>query len=223
MAVIAWRLALWRFGRWVTRPFTLPLLALTFTVLLPATVLLVTVWLSGWKLQVVQTNSMWPTYPTGTLLVTESVTPSQVRAGDPLVFHAPWKNRQLVTHRVRLILEDDDGSLRFVTRGDASDADDPSPVPARETFGIVKWGIPSLGSFVWAIRGARGVVALVVLPAVALVLTELRDRRRRNRSVCPTCGRGVHSTGAAAERPPKPVSSRRPAWATLSVAPRAEH
>lgn len=166
----------------------IPVMVFAVAVLLPAAALLTTVWLNGWQLQVVRSNSMAPTYRTGTLLVPEPSVPADVRPGDALLFTAPWLNRKLVTHRVRTVVEDPDGTRRFFTRGDANDADDPSPVPAREARGIVQWGVPKLGTLLWMLRGSRGVLCLVVGPALLLGISEVRDLRRRRRIRCVTCG-----------------------------------
>ena len=115
------RFARWM-RRWIVKPISLPSLVLSIALLLPASTLLTTVWLFGWQLQVVRTSSMSPTYPSGTLLVSEPTAPADVRTGDVLTFSAPWRNRALVTHRVRLVEIAEDGARQFITRGDASDA-----------------------------------------------------------------------------------------------------
>ena len=70
--------------RWVT----LPLGVLALVLLVPLTIFFVATWLSGSRLQVVQTGSMEPTYPRGSLLVVEPVDPSDVRPGQALMFEA---------------------------------------------------------------------------------------------------------------------------------------
>ncbi len=174
--------------RTILRPMAIPSMVFAVAVLLPAALLLTTVWLNGWQLQVVRSDSMAPTYRTGTLLITEPSVSSDVRPGDALLFTAPWLNRKLVTHRVRVVVEDPDGTRRFITRGDANDADDPSPVPAREVRGIVQWGVPKLGTLLWALRGSRGLLSLVVAPAALLAMSEARELRRRRQARCLTCG-----------------------------------
>ncbi len=173
--------------RFLIAPLGLPTIILSITVLIPAAVFLVTVWLSGWQLQVVRSGSMEPTYRTGTLLVTQPVVAADVRPGDALMFTAPWRNRRMVTHRVDRILTADDGTRRFVTRGDANDADDPAPVPSREVRGVVKWGVPKLGTAMWTLRGWRGIVVLIGLPTLALVVTESLERIRSRRVRCTSC------------------------------------
>ena len=117
-------------------------------------------------------------------------------------------------------MEDPDGTRRFITRGDANDADDPSPVPAREVRGIVQWGVPRLGTLLWSLRGSRGLLSLVVAPAALLALSEARELRRRRQARCLTCGPPVDRDtwaesaadhGSGRER----IASKRTSEATL--------
>lgn len=69
--------------------------------------------------------SMYPTLRKGDRLIVESVTPSQLRVGDVLLFH---RQGQLICHR--LLACDETGPVpRFVTRGDAAIRDDDSLLP----------------------------------------------------------------------------------------------
>ena len=60
-------------------------------------------------------------------------------------------------------------------------------VPSREVRGVVKWGVPKLGTAMWTLRGWRGVVVLIGLPTVALIATESIERIRRRRVRCTAC------------------------------------
>lgn len=169
--------------------FSLPVATLLLVLVIPLTLFFVMVWLTGNRLQVVQTGSMEPTYPRGSLVVVEPIDPSQVRVGQSLMFEAPWKDNDFVTHRVRSI--DTTNGLTFVTRGDANDTDDPFPVPARNVRGVVRWNVPNLGSLLWELRFPRAPIFLVAIPAVLYLLAEVGDRRRRKRTVsCPVAAGG---------------------------------
>ena len=105
-------------NRWVV----LPLSTLVLVLVLPLTVFFVVVWLGGYRLQVVQTGSMEPTFARGSLVIVEPIDPSEVRVGQSLMFEAPWKDNDFVTHRVQRI--DTSNGLSFITRGDANDSDE---------------------------------------------------------------------------------------------------
>lgn len=159
--------------RWVWWPVA----GVTFSLLLPVATFLVAATLLGWRLEVVQTGSMEPLYPVGSLVVVRPVDPSAVRAGMPIAFD-PNDGRDLVTHRVVQVLDSSTG-LAFKTQGDANASADPLPVPARAVRGRATWAVPQLGRAIKWLAWPRGFVLLVVLPGLVLAATEFRARRNR--------------------------------------------
>jgi signal peptidase I len=65
------------------------LAVLGVAVALPLATFLVSLWLKGWQLVTVQSGSMAPTYPIGSLLVVEPIDASEVRVGMGVVFEDP--------------------------------------------------------------------------------------------------------------------------------------
>jgi signal peptidase I len=159
--------------------------AITIALLLPLATFLVAAWLLGWQLQGVQTGSMAPTYPPGSLLVIGQMDAADVEVGMALVFEDPGVPGRLVTHRVVAIAPSQ--GLAFITRGDANGADDPLPVPARLVRGRVLWQVTHLGTVMDWLQWPRSFIALVLVPAALLVLLEVRAwrsrRSRRSRSI----------------------------------------
>ena len=153
------------------------LAALAVVVLLPLATFLVGVWLFGAQLQAVQSGSMAPTYPTGSLLVVVPVDPASVDVGMPVTFVDPGEPERLVTHRVLAIRTE--GGLQFVTQGDANTRPDALPVPARMLRGHVLWHVNGLGNVLDWLQWPRGFILLVLLPAGLLAVAEIGARRRR--------------------------------------------
>jgi len=151
-------------------------LAAVFVTLVTLATFLVSVWLLGWQLQHVESGSMSPTYPVGSLLVTAQVDPSSVTVGMPIVFEDPREPGRLVTHRVVGVAPG--GELMFLTRGDANATDDPAPVPARLVKARVLWHVTVLGAVLDWLQFPRSLVLLVLLPAALLLVLEWRHRRR---------------------------------------------
>lgn len=158
-------------------------LAAVFVTLVPLATFLVSVWLLGWQLQHVESGSMSPTYPVGSLLVTAQVDPTDVSIGMPLIFEDPREPGRLVTHRVVGLAPGTE--LAFLTRGDANVTNDASPIPARLVRGRVLWHVTLLGAVLDWLQWPRSFVLLVVIPALALAWLELRSRwvRRRPEAV----------------------------------------
>lgn len=155
----------------------LPFAALGVALVLPLAVLLGTAFLFGWRFQPVETNSMAPAYPAGALAVVQPIDAAEISPGMAIVFADPNNGARLIAHRVVKQLATDPPA--FQTKGDANGTPDPLPVAAASVRGKVAWGIPGLGGLVTSLHGAPAVVLLVGLPITILVVTEVRDRRRK--------------------------------------------
>ena len=149
---------------------------LVVAVLLPLATFLTATWLLGWQLQAVQSGSMAPTYPIGSLLVTGAVDPAHVEPGMAIVFEDPAIPGRLVTHRVVRLASGDD--LAFITRGDANRTADLSPVSAQLVRGRVLWQVTHLGTLLDWLQWPRSFILLVLVPGLLLAAAEVRDRRR---------------------------------------------
>jgi signal peptidase I len=176
-----------------------PIAALAIAILLPLCVLLGTAFLAGWKFQPIETASMAPNYPQGSLAVVEPVDAALVKAGMVVVFEDPLVRGRLVAHRVVKRLPGD--TPRWVTKGDANDANDPVPISASAIQGRARWAVPGAGRVVSAATGWTSVLVLVGLPLALLLATELRPRSRRPATRpagavarCSACGRGAPSS-----------------------------
>ena len=149
----------------------------SIALLVPLTVFLVGAWLLGWQLQSVQSGSMTPAYPIGSLLVIGQIDAGDVEPGMAIVFEDPREPGRLVTHRVTRISPAE--TLQFVTQGDANATADPTPVPARLVRGRVLWQVSHLGSLLDWLQWPRSFVLLVVAPGLLLGALEMRTRRQR--------------------------------------------
>lgn len=153
----------------------------TIAVLLPLTTFLVAAWLLGWQLQAVETGSMSPTYPIGSLLVVGQVDPSDVDAGMAMVFEDPALPGRLVVHRV--VSRTPGTELQFLTKGDANTTVDPRPVPARFVRGRILWSISQLGTVLTWLQWPRSLIVLVLIPGALLAFLEIRARRPRRGAI----------------------------------------
>jgi signal peptidase I len=145
--------------------------------LLPLAVFLVASWLLGWQLQSVQSGSMGPTYPVGSLLVVGQIDSADVEPGMAIVFQDPRDPARLVTHRVVRRVPGE--TVAFVTQGDANATADPTPVPARLVRGRVLWSVSALGGVMDWLQWPRSFILLVLVPGTLLVILEVRARRPR--------------------------------------------
>lgn len=159
----------------------LPVAILGVALLLPVAIVMSVGLLLGWRFQPVETASMAPRYPAGSLAVVVPVDPTEVAPGMTIVFEDPLAPPRLVAHRVVRSVPGD--TLAWETKGDANGDVDPLPVRPPALRGRVAWTIPGLGTAVTTLRGGPAVLLLVVLPLTVLAVTEIADRRRRTRGL----------------------------------------
>ncbi|MDR7301156.1 signal peptidase I [Haloactinomyces albus] len=123
----------------------------------------------GGRTLTVLSGSMSPTIPAGSVVVTKSVEPASLRAGDVITFSTRGPdslgNPHRVTHRI-VAVHGKEGELSFTTRGDANDVVDAQPVAADDVIGKVWFDLPWLG---WA-HGRLPQIMLLGGGAVLLVI-----------------------------------------------------
>lgn len=159
------------------RGVILPVAALGVAVLMPLAVLLGVAFLMGWRFQAIETASMAPRYPSGSLAIVEPLDPADVRPGMTIVFEDPLQRGRLVAHRVVKRLPGE--SPAWATKGDANAENDAAPVHAAAVHGRVRWAVPEVGRFVSSLHGWMAIALLVGLPLLVLVIAELAALRRK--------------------------------------------
>lgn len=131
----------------------------------------------------VATGSMEPSLGPGTLVVARPVDPATVATGDVLTYQLRSGEPTVVTHRVVGVGTTAGGERAFVTRGDANEVADATPVRAVQVRGTVWYAVPWLGHVSSLASGQQrqmlGAVVAVGLFGYAgwLVVGELRARR----------------------------------------------
>ena len=89
----------------------------------------------------VESGSMTPTYPVGSLVIVKEMDPEEIESGDVITFVMDEKGT-LVTHRVVSV---DRSESYFRTKGDANNVEDAMPVRYENTVGKVLFGMPAVG------------------------------------------------------------------------------
>ncbi len=141
----------------------------------------------GWRFDTVYSGSMEPAINVGSMVVVRQVDPSAIRDGDIITFVSRVKADSFVTHRV-VEVTNDEGTLAFLTKGDANDAPDEDSVRASDVVGRVRFSVPYAGYAADFLRKPLGFGLLIGLPALLIILFEARnisvaarDLRRKNR------------------------------------------
>jgi signal peptidase len=127
----------------------------------------------GWSPSVVVTGSMEPSIAPGDIVVTAPIEPAALRLGYVIRFRDPSDAHPYLLHRI--VKVNTDGTL--VTKGDANQTEDSTPVPTANVTGVARLRVPLIGlPAVW-LRNGQFLQLGLVLVAVAFsarVLTGLR-------------------------------------------------
>jgi signal peptidase len=127
----------------------------------------------GYGSLTVLSGSMEPALRVGDVVVEHRVPPLSLRVGDVVTFRDPANANRLYTHRV-VSLSASDGSVAFVTRGDANTGVERWSVPEGGSVGRVEYRIPLLGYATNRAGSRMGKFALLVVPALLLGVGEVR-------------------------------------------------
>ncbi len=132
----------------------------------------------GYKMFSIKTGSMSPTITIGSMVFVEPCRKlSDYSVGDIVTFTDKQSKRSF-THRITAINEED---KTFNTKGDANEAEDPSPTPLNKAVGKVVFVIPHVGEFADILSSGVGkaVVAVVYIAWLAIEIELFLSERKR--------------------------------------------
>ena len=129
----------------------------------------------GSKLMSVQSGSMVPAIKKGDLVSVQRIPTRELRVGDVITYASAEDPTVTVTHRIVALTGDMTG--RVVTQGDANEVADQAVYPA-QIIGRVDHTVPYAGFMVDAIRHPLGLIAIIYLPALIVVIAEIRNLTR---------------------------------------------
>ena len=114
----------------------------------------------------------------GDLIFDTGVDTDTLKEGDVISF---MENKIVVTHRIIRIETAQDGTRRFITKGDANNAQD-EPISAEQIVGLYRFRIPKLGDFALFLQKPLGMILFIGIPVLAFIIIDiLRRQRQRSR------------------------------------------
>ncbi|MDA0301999.1 MAG: signal peptidase I, partial [Chloroflexi bacterium] len=126
---------------------------------------------------IIDGGSMRPAVPAGALVVAKRVDPALVAPGDIITFRHATSPSTPVTHRVVKVLRETDGTTNLLTKGDANASADPEPVATELPVSRMVYSLPYAGYVLEFSRTTTGKAALIVTPALLLLLSIGRKSR----------------------------------------------
>lgn len=129
----------------------------------------------GLRVFVVQSGSMEPEIPVGSIIVTA---PQNSYSEGEVISFLSKENAKLnvpgavITHRITSVSKEE-GITIYNTKGDSNRAEDREIVKSKQVLGKVKFKIPYAGYVVSFTRTQHGFTLLVVIPAVLIAYHEI--------------------------------------------------
>jgi signal peptidase len=122
---------------------------------------------------VVLSDSMYPTFESGDLVIYHKVSAQDVSEGDIIVFYDPAdaSRQTLVTHRVVEIVTEN-GENKYRTKGDANNTEDQNLVTTDDIVGLYRNRISGAGNIALFMQTTKGMLVCVVLPLCLFVLLD---------------------------------------------------
>ena len=131
---------------------------------------------------IVLTDSMYPEIHSGDLIICQQEEPENIKEEDIIAFFDPTGNgTSIVTHRVVELVEED-GEMKWRTKGDANNTEDKLLVSADDLVGVYQSRIPEVGNVAIFMQSSTGLIVCVVLPIIALVGYDIIRRNMYEKS-----------------------------------------
>jgi signal peptidase len=127
----------------------------------------------GYRSLVIKSGSMTPTIGVGSIVVSVSVHPLQVKPGAIVTFRDLALGQQLVTHRV-VQMHQDGQIVAFVTKGDANHTTEHWTVPVTGTIGREVLVVPDVGRWMTTLNLPLARVIEILATTLLLAFLLLR-------------------------------------------------
>ena len=131
----------------------------------------------GYSVMRVKTGSMEPVLRTGCIVIAKKTDPQSLEIGDIISFYStdpdPYINGQVETHRIVERHSLITGEREFITKGDANQSDDSTPVLQSNVIGrvVLNLGITS-GSVIGVLQNPKVIFFLIILPLIFITFSE---------------------------------------------------
>lgn len=112
---------------------------------------------------------------TGDLVFISKADPEELKKGDIIAF---MEGSTTVTHRIVRVETTTGGELRWITKGDANNAEDRNAVTEENLVGIYSFRIPYLGNLAMFLQQPVGMLIFIGVPCLAFILYDIIRRRR---------------------------------------------
>ena len=127
----------------------------------------------GYKFFIVQTDSMSATdFDAGDIVISKNVDVTTIKEGDIITFISENSHNygETVTHKVRKVTTDSNGSIAFVTYGTTTNTDDETL--ATMVIGKYVGKIIGVGKFFAFLKTTPGYIICILIPFLLLIISQ---------------------------------------------------
>lgn len=124
------------------------------------------------RVLIVKSGSMEPAIHTGAVVAVLKT--DNYKPGDVITFGEISRNRIPTTHRI-VEMQNDNGGVTYITKGDANESPDIEPVKAEKVLGKVLFSVPYFGYVIDFAKRPWGFAIVVGLPAMIIIIDEIMN------------------------------------------------
>lgn len=172
----------------------------------------------GRPVMVVLSGSMTPVIRTGDLVIDNPVTAAEAKdlhVGQIISFRSAPGSSTIFTHRI-VGVTTTGGTVSYITKGDANNAPDTDPRPAKDVIGVFDRTIPRGGYILNALHQPLVLGLLLAAPVLWFIAGPLFEAAREGRTGRPASGDGRRQGGGrsamSAAVPRRPRGRCPPCW-----------
>ena len=112
----------------------------------------------------------------GDLIFVGKADPEELKVGD-VIAYMEEDSTSVVTHRTIEIKTAEDGTPFFITKGDANNVEDDTPVTVDRLIGIYQFRIAGVGNFALFLQTPIGMLLFIGVPLLAFIIYDILRRQ----------------------------------------------
>lgn len=157
------------------------LLIIILAVLFINSVILISSWINpdevpgffGWKPFITLSGSMETEIFAGDLAIVREVPAETLKIGDVIAFK---QGDIVITHRI-IKIQNENGSLEFITKGDNNNTQDLLPVKSENVEGKYMFKIAKLGNVAMFVQTPLGTIVVIAVPILIILLAQINNNK----------------------------------------------
>ncbi len=113
-------------------------------------------------------------FAAGDLIFSVKADPEELKVGDVISY---MEGSIVVTHRIVEVQTAEDGSIQWITKGDANNTEDTNPVSESKLVGKYITHIPGLGNFALFMQKPLGMILFIGVPLLGFIIYDILRRQ----------------------------------------------